>query len=74
MSGSRSCGRLLGKEGVWVVIATIMWIARPCVAYCVEIIIKCLNVYMCTPTLSMSLSLITFIRVSFEKEGFHVLK
>ena len=45
MSGSRTCRRLLCEEGVWVVITVIMWIAWPCVAYCVvEIIVKYLNV------------------------------
>jgi len=45
MSSSRTCGRLLREEGVWVVITTIVWIARPCVAHCVvEMIMKCLNV------------------------------
>ena len=44
MSGPRTCGELLCTEGVWVVITTIVWIARPCVAHCVEMIMKCLNV------------------------------
>ena len=43
MSGSRSCGRLLCGEGVWVVITAIVWIARLCVAHCIEMIMKCLN-------------------------------
>jgi len=51
MSGSRTYGRLLCDEGVWVVITAIMWIARLCVAHCVlEMIMKCLNVIRANPS------------------------
>ena len=74
MSGSRSYGWLLCEEGVWVVITAIMWIARPCVAHVAKLnyeVFECVHVH---PTVSMSLSLTSCIRVTFEKEEFHVLK
>ena len=43
MSCSRTCGRLLNEKGVSVVITAIVWTARPYVAHCVEMIMKCLN-------------------------------
>jgi len=49
MSGSRTCGRLLCEEGVWVVITAIVWIAKPCVAHRLEMIMKCLNVIRVNP-------------------------
>ena len=47
MSGSRSYGRLLYEEGVWVVITAIVWIARPCVAYWADSTQLCYEVYQC---------------------------
>ena len=51
MSGSGSYGQLLCEEGVWVVITAIVWIERPCVAHCVKMIMKCLNVLYANPCL-----------------------
>jgi len=66
MSGSRTCGRLLCEEGVWVVITAIVWIARPCVAHCVvEMIVKCLNVLCANPSPFMLLRCIMRVKVLF---------
>jgi len=65
MSGSRSCGRLLCEEGVWVVITTILWIARPCVVHCVEMIMKCLNVLYVNPSPFILLRCIMRVKVLF---------
>jgi len=35
---------------VWVVITAILWIARPCVAHYIEIIMKCFNVLYVNPS------------------------
>jgi len=65
MSGSRSCGRLICKEGVWVVIKAIVWIARTCVAHCVEMIMKCLNVLYENPSPFILLRCIMCVKVLF---------
>ena len=65
MSGSRSYGRLLCEKGVWVVITTIVWISRPCVAHWVEIIMKCLNVLYVNPSPFILLRCITRVKVLF---------
>jgi len=65
MSGSRSCGRLLCVEGVWVMITTIVWIARPCVAHSGEMIMKCLNVLYVNPSPFILLRCIMRVKVLF---------
>ena len=63
MSASRSCSQLLCEKGVWVVIIAIVRIVRPCVAYCVEMIMKCLNVLYANP------SPVYFIKMHYTWEG-----
>ena len=66
MSGSRTCGRLLCEEGVWVVITAIVWIARRCVAHCVvEMIMKCLNVLCVHPSPFMLIRCIMRVKMLF---------
>ena len=74
MSGSRSCGRLLCEEEVWLVITAIVSIARPCMAYCIEMIMKCLNVIYVDPLPFQVLKLHSVHKGEFFKERFHVLK
>ena len=53
-------------------LTAIVWIARPCVAYFVEMIIKCLNVLHAN---SLPFFVIKFYLMSegeFEKGSFHV--
>ena len=65
MSGSRTCGQLLCEEGVWVVITAIVWIARPCLAHRVEMIMKCLNVLYVNPWPFILLRCIMHMKVLF---------
>ena len=59
------CGGSLGCE-----LTAIVGIARPCVAHCDELIMKCLNVLHVDPFPSMSSSYILCIRVRFSKKDF----
>ena len=54
-------------------LTAIVWIARPCVAYSTELIMKCLNVLRANPLPFMSLSFILRVRVSLKKELFMVV-
>ena len=48
MSGSKTCGRLLFEEGVWVVITAIVWITRPCAAHVARLnyeVFECVHVH-----------------------------
>ena len=50
MSSSRTCGRLLCEEGVWVVVAAIVWIVKSCVAHSIQMIMECLNMLYLNPS------------------------
>ena len=52
----------------------IVWIVRPCVAYCDELIIKCLNVIDVDPFPFHVFKLHYMHKGEIFKEGFHVLK
>jgi len=55
-------------------LTAIVWIARPCVAHCDELIIKCLNVIHVDPFAFYVLKLHHVHKGEIFKEGFHVLK
>jgi len=52
----------------------IVWIARLCVAYCNELIMKCLNVIYVDPFPFHVLKLHYVHKGEIFNEGFHVLK
>ena len=55
-------------------LSVIVWIARPCVADCDELIMKCLNVLHVGPFPFHVFKLHYMHKGEIFKEGFHVLK
>ena len=72
------CGTMLVRGSSGCELTTIVWIARPCVAHCVELIMKCSNVMHVNPLTNVIYVIyvlkcsncITCIRVSFSKKDF----
>ena len=50
----------------------IVWIARPCVTYYVEMFMKCLNVICVNPISIVCLKCKVYVRVMFCQRMFHV--
>ena len=55
-------------------LTAIVWIVRPCVAHCDELIMKCLNVLYVDPFPFHVLKLHYVHQGEIFKEGFYVLK
>ena len=64
------CGRCCVRTEPGLHLTAIVWIARPCVAYSTELIMKCLNLLLVNPLPFMSLSFILWARVSLKKKVF----
>ena len=69
-----SCGMVLVRRELGCELTAIVWIARPRVAHCAELIMKCLNVIHVDHLPFHVLQLHYVHKGEIFKEGFHVLK